>query len=299
MIDVFWWSRVRENNEKLENFGDILVPYLLEKTTSEPFRWIIPNRNRTLRIFGKKKHYIIIGSILRRATEHSIIWGAGIMFHNSNVPKAKFLAVRGPLTRKRLLDLGYKVPEKYGDPALLISLFNPPQKHKNFKVGIIPHFLDYQEVKEKYSGNKDIKIIDLLTNEPQKIIDEMNDCEKILSSSLHGIIVGHALEIPSLWIKISEKLRDDIKFYDYYESLNMNFTAKIPFKEYSLEEINAIFENYCHLSLPSDSRKNKLISDLIETFPFKKSKNFKQSIKVHFETQKAVVDSKMLNSQEI
>ena len=285
MIDVFWWSRVREKNGELENFGDCLVPYLLKKTTSEPFRWVAPNRNRTLRIFGKKKHYLIIGSILRRATEHSIIWGAGIMFHNSNVPKAKFLAVRGPLTRKRLLSLGYHVPEKYGDPALLLSLFNSPKKVKNYKLGFIPHFLDYEAVKEKYLGNKEIRIINLLTKNPQQVIDEINDCEKILSSSLHGVIVGHALEIPSLWIKISDKLKDDIKFYDYYESLDIKYAVAIPFNKYTLREIDEIFELYSNLTLPKTHKMNKLMLDLIETFPFKKSKEFRNAINLHFPLQ--------------
>ena len=279
MIDVFWWSRVRENNKDLENFGDCLVPYLLEKTTPEPFRWVVPNKNRTLRILNKRKHYIIIGSILRRATEHSIIWGAGIMFQNSNVPKAKFLLVRGPLTRKRLLELGYKVPEKFGDPALLISLFNRPRVHKKFKIGIVPHFLDYQEVSEKFHGFEDIRIINLLTNDPQEVIDEINDCEKILSSSLHGIIVGHALNIPTLWIKISGKLLDDVKFHDYFASLNIQWNDIIEFNFNSSDEIEGIFIKYEDIALPSKENFNHIIKSLIETFPFKKTEDFEKAIK--------------------
>lgn len=282
MINVYWWSRARDLNETLENFGDILVPYLLDKTTSEKYRWMIPNNNRYLRIFNKKHHYLIIGSILRKATNHSIIWGAGIMFKDSKVAKAKFLLVRGPRTRKRLMELGYNVPLRYGDPALLISLFNKPLKEKRYQLGIIPHYLDHQEVQHMYGDNKSIKIIDLLTNDPQKVIDEMNNCEKILSSSLHGIICGHALGIPSLWMKISDKLLDDIKFYDYYESMDINYALNISFKKSSLEELIQIFVDNEKKSLPTKRKINERLSDIVDTFPFKKSKSFKNALSMHF-----------------
>lgn len=281
MINVYWWSRVKENNEELENFGDILVPYLLDRTTEQKYSWIIPNKNRTLRILNKNWHYIIIGSILRRATEHSIIWGAGIMFRDSMVPKAKFLAVRGPLTRKRLIELGHMVPEKYGDPALLISLFHISKTKKKYKIGIVPHFLDYDEVMAKFGDNKDICVIHLLTNNPQETIDAIDNCEKIVSSSLHGIIVAHALKIPALWLKVSDKLRDDIKFYDYYSSLNIDIREIIYFNFSSLEEIETIFKTYNNISSPKKENLDILINNLIETFPFKKSKNFKNAIEIY------------------
>lgn len=284
MIDVYWWSRVRENNEDFENFGDVLVPYILDRSTNTKYKWIIPNNNRVLRIFKRKRHYFIIGSILRKVTEHSIVWGAGIMFHNSIVRKATFLAVRGPKTRNRLLDLGYQVPERFGDPGILISLFNSPKVDKNYKLGLIPHFLDFKEAVKIYGDNKSIKIINLLSNDPQAVIDEINDCEKVVASSLHGVIVAHALKIPCLWIKISEKLLDDIKFYDYYESMNINYTLSIPFKNYSLNEFDKIFEENSKLVLPSIINFNDRITDLIETFPFKKSVVFKRAVKEYFES---------------
>lgn len=286
MINIYWWSRVRENNEEFENFGDALVPYILEKTTPQNFKWIIPNENRVLRIFWKKRHYIIIGSILRRATAHSVIWGAGIMFRDSFVPNAKFLAVRGPLTRNRLLELGYKVPARYGDPGLLVGLFNRPNLIKKFKIGFIPHFLDYKEVVDTLGENSKIKIIDFLTNDPQQVIDEINDCELILSSSLHGIIIPHSLGIPSLWIKVSDRLIDDIKFYDYYASLKIDSVKPLPFKKYTLEDIDLLFDRYSKWTLPSSDNFENVLKDLFETFPFKKSANFERAISKYFGERK-------------
>lgn len=282
MINVYWWSRVKDYNEKLENFGDILVPYLLDRTTSQKYNWIIPNNNRTLRVFNKKWHYIIIGSILRKATEHSIIWGAGIMFTNSVVCKAKFLLVRGPLTRKRLLELGYNVPERYGDPALLISLFNRPKTNRKYKIGIVPHFLDFEEVNDRFGDNLEINVINILTTNPQEVIDQINECEKILSSSLHGIIVSHALKIPALWLKVSDKLKDDIKFYDYYSSLKIHIETVVYFNFHLSKEIETIFKNNLEITLPSKENFDNLIIDLVETYPFKKSIGFKKAIEDYF-----------------
>ena len=55
-----------------------------------------------------------------------------------------------------------------------------------------------------------------------KIIDEINSCQVIISSSLHGIITCHAYNIPCLWYKFSEKIvGDGIKFADYFSSVNI------------------------------------------------------------------------------
>jgi hypothetical protein len=45
------------------------------------------------------------------------VWEVALSVKNMQL-KALFLAVRGPQTRKFLLNLGYVVPEIYGDPAL-------------------------------------------------------------------------------------------------------------------------------------------------------------------------------------
>ena len=122
MVDVYWWSKARFENGSKENFGDALVPFLLNKMTKRKFRWSRPRKKKHFGVF-KKKHYLMIGSIIRLANSQSIVWGSGIINSTENVRDAKFLAVRGPLTRKRLLDLGYSVPDKYGDPALLLAYF--------------------------------------------------------------------------------------------------------------------------------------------------------------------------------
>ena len=78
MLDIYWWSKVKHEKSQTENFGDILVPFLLKKTTNQKFKWVNPNSKKFLKVF-KIKHYFIIGSIVRMATKQTIVWGAGII----------------------------------------------------------------------------------------------------------------------------------------------------------------------------------------------------------------------------
>lgn len=281
-IDVFWWSKVKSENSKFENFGDYLVPFLLEKLANKKIRRVDPNSNKIFRLF-KKKHYFIIGSILNSATTHTIVWGAGIIIKNEKVKAAKFLSVRGPLTRNRLIELGYKVPVRYGDPALLLALFSNGDRAIKYKLGIIPHYVDFKLANDIYQNESGVNVIDLCTNNPQDVIDSILECKYILSSSLHGVIAAHALNIPVLWTKISDNLYgDDVKFDDYYESLDMYNVKGVDFKHYNYEEVLRLFDMYKEDVLPNKENLDRLIISLIETFPFKKSKEFKKLIKKYF-----------------
>ena len=284
MIDVYWWSYGRFENSEFENFGDALVPYLLNLTTTESYQWVRPNASKVLGVF-KKKHYLIIGSILNAATRHSVVWGSGIIHSQEHVKKAKFLTVRGPKSRQRLLSLGHHVPEVYGDPAILLALFFKQKREDvKYEFGIVPHYVDYKAVKEQYADYDNVKIINLLTDNVEDVILQFLQCKHILSSSLHGLIVAHAFRIPALWTKISNKLTgDDIKFEDYYNSVNLYDNRPIAFKSYQLKELEKLFSENSAIRLPLKSSVDSLIKDLTRTFPFKKTKKFKLSIRNYFD----------------
>ena len=82
------------------------------------------------------------------------------MNRNDNIQKASFYAVRGKYTQKRLEELGYKSPEVIGDPALLLPLFIDPASQR-YQLGIIPHFVHYEEVKNANISDE-ILVINLL-----------------------------------------------------------------------------------------------------------------------------------------
>ena len=95
-----------------KNFGDVLNPILISAITG---RRIVNISSR----YCRKEHLMAIGSILDRATNETVVWGAGFISQNSvflSKPK-KICAVRGPKTRERLLELGVDCPNVFGDPA--------------------------------------------------------------------------------------------------------------------------------------------------------------------------------------
>ncbi|MCC8358457.1 polysaccharide pyruvyl transferase family protein [Salinimicrobium sediminilitoris] len=207
-----WWHA----NEGKFNFGDELNPYLIQKISGKE---VI--RVETIPLFSFQKVNICIGSVIIKATRSCNVWGAGIIEKNSHIHKSNFFAVRGPFTQRRMTDLGLKAPKVVGDPALLLSMFYKPKLKKKYKIGVIPHIIDLPAIASK-KFSEDITVIDFTYPSVESIIDRIGECEYIISSSLHGIIVAHSYGIPAVWAEFSNKLfGDGIKFLDYFASVGL------------------------------------------------------------------------------
>lgn len=266
-IRLFWFSEPILMKKTKENYGDLIGKYLVEKISgkqvsfSNPKKWNIFNYFRPI--------YVTAGSILAYANKNTIVWGSGIILKDQQVKNAIFLAVRGPQTRKRLLELGYKVPEVYGDPALLLPQYYNPTVEKKYEIGIIPHYSDYQVVHNWYQNNPQIKVIDLMTLDIEQTTDEILTCKHIISSSLHGLIVSHAYRIPAVWVEFSDKLfGDGIKFQDYFESVGLsNYKPKEVIRQMNIDEWKDVLKTYP--SLPNVAVVNRLKEGLLRSCPFK------------------------------
>lgn len=196
------------------NFGDILTPYILSKYGYDVnfVHWSNINKADT----------ICVGSIAKLAKKGIRVLGSGIISKNQIVdPEADWVWVRGPHTRDRILECGGQCPEIYGDPALLLPRIFQGSTEKKHKVGIIPHHIDYEFVKEKYP---EYKVINLISADIEGVITEITECENIISSSLHGIITANAYGIPAAWFRINKLVGDDIKFHDYAQSVGSTIT---------------------------------------------------------------------------
>ena len=292
-----------------KNFGDVLGPYIVEHLSGkEPmytpllhtglnqtfvltYLRAIYNRKLSVRemyyniqyLLGKKhKLLITIGSVIDWYTNPDCeIWGSGIMSRHCQITNAKFHAVRGKYTQLRLKELGYKVPEAIGDPALLTPLIYEPQTDKKYTLGIIPHFLHY-EATLKNLNNENVLIINLL-DDIEKVIEDVCSCERLISSSLHGIIIGHAYGVPSLWFWLSKGHigGDDIKFADYFSSVEISEYGafKIDHDRYDdvyIEQVASIFaENEKH-SVVNPNLLKRIQRDLIKSAPFPILPQFKE-----------------------
>ncbi len=93
--------------------------------------WMLQQKGLSLDDYvEKKKHLFTIGSGAVKSYQRMTLWGSGVetklhyreFFQRSWFRKLDVRAVRGPLSRDYLMKLGHKVPEVYGDPAILMPL---------------------------------------------------------------------------------------------------------------------------------------------------------------------------------
>lgn len=172
----------------------------------------------------KTKHLYAIGSVLL-GYQDATIWGSGFGYNNYtnslsskiNIFLHKFYhrldirAVRGPETRKILINMGIDCPEIYGDPAILMPLFYKKEQAPNKKYVIIPHYSKL----EKYK-NKD-HVIDTYVKDYRTFLRELFEAELVISSSLHGIILAEAYGIPAIMLDDTPS-SDITKYKDWYYS---------------------------------------------------------------------------------
>jgi len=249
-IKSYWY----ENNH---NFGDILNPLFINKVSGKKVIWINPSLYRY-------RNYIVIGSILDRVNKYSIVWGAGFISEESSCLEKpnKVCAVRGPLTRKKLIASGIDCPEVYGDPALLLPKIYQPRSEKKYKLGIIAHYIDMDNEWLGHIHDSDILILNIQSESPYDFIEEVCSCERVASSSLHGLIVADAYGIPSLWLEFSDKVvGKGFKFLDYFMSVKRLDTA--PFVITDETTIDTLLSSFTSYKINIDLDK------LLTACPFK------------------------------
>lgn len=266
---VYWWSYIDEKGIVKQNFGDYLNTYLVEKITGKKPILFFPNSKLSSFI----KHSIMIGSVINKSSTSTYVWGSGIIKKNEKIRGGKFLAVRGPRTARRLEELGFKAPKVYGDPAVLLPLIYENAAPVKYEIGIIPHFFNYNTIVEFDYDKEKILVIDLLSDDVESVLNQMLSCKKIISTSLHGLILAHAYQIPAIWWKYSELNGDDVKFYDYLESVHIKI--KTDYKGLGFNEIIKT-DGYC---VPDKEVLVKIQKELLSVFPYKKLQLFNDFVK--------------------
>ncbi len=178
MPKAYWWVG-------MPNMGDLLTPLLLSWFADISPRWAPV----------EEADVVVVGSVLEHIPAHwnGIVAGAGIMYPNTDIylPDATVLALRGPLTAQ-------KFPRSHrmalGDPGLLVSDMVQPVE-KKYNLGLVPHWSDPELETRPEFLRYNPRII-RPSGDPIEVIREIARCRKIVSSSLHGIIIADAFEIP-------------------------------------------------------------------------------------------------------
>ena len=219
------WNCLRFDSIAHRNFGDELGYYLLKELTGRP----ISNYVDICRWGRKgKSNLLFIGSLIEDfSNSDTVVWGSGALFGGDrqllHKPK-EVRAVRGKLTRDYLLKNGVDCPEIYGDPALAVPLVYRPDVKKRYKIGLIPHVTDLSDPLISSFKDKGLHLINFAGyNDWHSVLDEICQCEAILSSSLHGLILADAYNIPNVWVNINtELLGGTFKFHDYFSGVGRN-----------------------------------------------------------------------------
>lgn len=211
------------------NVGDVLTVWLIEKITG--FKPIFAPRD------SYYKKFICSGSILNWADRNTVVWGAGLANKEDVVPPCDIRAVRGPLTKERVQFCLGKVVNVLGDPALLAPKFYKSPAKIKYKLGVIPHYVDQTILHtSSFTKHSDIKFINVFDN-VEKVIDDICSCERVLSSSLHGLILAHAYKKPAKWFEASNQvLGDTTKFKDYL--LSVGIQPYKPLKFYEIQDLS-------------------------------------------------------------
>lgn len=216
LIRVHW-------GRSLMNFGDCLQPDTLKHYGLLPV--YVPTY--------AKADIVLAGSILQTIPENfgGYIVGTGGDCQEYRFPNAIVRAVRGVLTRGNFPS-DNRNGIALGDTGLLAPIIYPDYtphatNSKKHKLGVILHFVEYTTqlpaLMEESMKGQDVVFINVLQH-PRKVVKAITECECIVSSSLHGLIIADSFHIPNRWIINRETMPTDFfeyKFHDYYSSLGL------------------------------------------------------------------------------
>lgn len=132
----------------------------------------------------------------------------------------QFWAVRGHLTYQRILQIfgnALPPPRVLGDGGLLADRLLPRTRKAEWRVGIVPHYDEKNQpvfsfLEQSICG---ARILDI-TLPPMAFLEELMQCETVLSTAMHPLIVCDSLGIPNMWIRLQNDKIPYYKFADYY-----------------------------------------------------------------------------------
>ena len=207
---TFWWSPpapLRLNFLRKENAGDVLGPNLINK--------ILKSAGLNIRDIREKSRLLSIGSVLHFAHNGDTIWGTGVngkidpSLHKFSDLSVK--ALRGPLSAGFLNSKGINTPKTYGDPGILTSLFWPSEYESKSETIYIPHMRE--TVSKHITSN--FKIVSPLLK-LDEFIREIQKSSKVISTSLHGIIIAESYGIPAVLVE-NNSGETLFKYNDYFQ----------------------------------------------------------------------------------
>lgn len=217
-IPVSWARASRE--VPYSNLGDQLSATIVSAITQRPATHVDFDSSGT--------RLLAIGSIGHQQTAGTVhIWGSafGSSIRNASGIQEPFMgfpdvrykvhALRGPFSANLLKDIGLPSSEVYGDPAWFLPRIFHSRPEKKYELGVIPHLVELEQCSpasipktglRRYAGGEadGIRLISTY-HEPswagfRSKIEDILSCKRIISRSLHGMIIADAFKIPCLYV---------------------------------------------------------------------------------------------------
>jgi pyruvyltransferase len=206
MVCAYWWKQI-------PNIGDRLTPLLLSHFTDSVPVWAPVSAAEV----------VVIGSALEHipAGWDGHILGTGRIREDSelHLKDARIHALRGPLSAK-----GVSGDYALGDAGLLANELVDVQT-RDISVGVMPHWSDTDLVNWQWVQRLNPVIISPW-DDPLSVISLIGRCKKLVTSSLHGVILADAFGIPRR-TEIARRFTEDpregnlFKFKDYNASVGL------------------------------------------------------------------------------
>jgi pyruvyltransferase len=202
---------------EVPNVGDRIGGLIVEALT-----------RRSVRLAGEAPlrvpNLIGAGSIAHWADERSWLWGCGLLARRMKLRRrpAAVLAVRGHLTRAALEAQGVACGGVVGDVGLLLPEVIAPAPKREHRLGVVPNYVDRQTRFVAKCRRDGVPVLDVHAA-PEAFVEQLTSCDRIVSSSLHGIVLAHAYGLEAAWVALSRSvLGRGFKFHDYYSSLGID-----------------------------------------------------------------------------
>jgi len=267
--------------KKLPNMGDLLNPLIVKEVFGFESKH---NTFLTCEMSGigsGLESFLLADKFTKRAAQKLTapflgevhIWGTGFIRENINESyfyrkNTNFHAVRGELSKAKVERIiGRKLNIPTGDAGLLADRLVKRKLTKKYSVGVIPHFREqdnpiFAQIKSMHPNS----IMIDLRDDPVTVVEQIAECDVIISSSLHGLIVADAFGVPNVHIVVTDNLKGDgFKFKDYYSSFNVEYRP-INLNNEPIPTVKDVIDRYQITEAMVEKKKRELIA----SFPFKK-----------------------------
>ncbi len=215
-VPVWWYDGTR-------NFGDEIGPWLVSAIARRP---VVRAETADRPVLST------VGSILTMGPRGgSIVWGSGCLRPVDHEVRAKLRrrmpfdvrAVRGALTHRALAEaLGLDAPQVFGDPALLLPRFLSPPAPAHGRIAVCPHYSHTELFRAALTEETArFEIVDV-ADPMEQVVGQIAGASHCLSTSLHGVIVAQAYEVPWVWLRMADSPLSggDFKFEDFFTVLD-------------------------------------------------------------------------------